>query len=91
MYVLAQLRIKFWLLSKHSGKWFLKNLVKNFTTKMIFIAATGFYWGGGGGGEESKVKLTTPEDLRLKYVRSNEQNSFTFKWFQYVEYYHANS
>ena len=62
MYVLAQLRIKFWLLSKHSGKWFLKNLVKNCTTKMIFIAATGFYWGGGG--EESKVKLTTPEDLR---------------------------
>ena len=42
MYVLAQLRIKFWLLSKHSGKWFLKNLVKNCTTKMIFIAATGF-------------------------------------------------
>ena len=30
---------------------------------MIFIAATGFYWGGGGGGGESKVKLTTPEDL----------------------------
>ena len=65
MYVLAQLRIKFWLLSKHSVKWFLKNLVKKCTTKMIFIAATVFYWGGGGGGgEESKVKLTTPEDLR---------------------------
>ena len=53
MYVLAQLRIKFWLLSKHSDKWFLKNLVKNYWVLL-----------GRGGGEESKVKLSTPEDLR---------------------------
>ena len=82
MYVLAQLRIKFGLLSKHSGKWFLKNLVKNCTTKMIFIAATGFYWEGGGGGwgEESKVKLTTPEDLRwlIAYLLLDYANGTEF-------------
>ena len=83
--MLAQLRIKFWLLSKHSGKWFLKNLVKNCTTKMIFIAATGFYWGGRGGGgggrgEESKVKLTTPEDLRwlIAYLLLDYANGTEF-------------